>query len=205
VKAGSNVWDVGANVGLFTFSAAALAARTGFVLAIEPDVWLSHLMNRTRAELPRDQCAPVEVLCVAVSDSSRVSRLEIAARARASSHLMEAAGSTQATGTRGVQPTATLTLDFLLDYFPAPSVLKIDVETHEASVLRGASRLLREVRPAIWCEVSHENSAAVTEILHAAGYELYGAQTTPHPRIERAWFRKRLRRLTASTGRLGEK
>src|SRR6266850_1933144 len=34
------VWDVGANVGLFAFSAAAIAGPSGLVLAIEPDVWL---------------------------------------------------------------------------------------------------------------------------------------------------------------------
>src|SRR5580704_3269634 len=39
VKPGSVVWDVGANVGLFAFGAAALAGVHGFVLAIEPDIW----------------------------------------------------------------------------------------------------------------------------------------------------------------------
>src|SRR4030081_132617 len=36
VTAGSIVWDVGANVGLFSFSAAALAGRSGWGLAVEP-------------------------------------------------------------------------------------------------------------------------------------------------------------------------
>ena len=45
VRPGSVVWDVGANVGLFSFSAAALAGPGGFVLAIEPDVWLAHLLG----------------------------------------------------------------------------------------------------------------------------------------------------------------
>jgi hypothetical protein len=47
VRPGSVVWDVGANVGLFSFSAAALAGPGGFVLAIEPDVWLAHLLARS--------------------------------------------------------------------------------------------------------------------------------------------------------------
>ncbi len=188
VKPGAVVWDVGANVGLFSFCAAALSGASGFVLSIEPDFWLAHLMTRSSQELPGGRCSKVEVLCASISDSNRVSKLEIAERARASNHLLEAVGSTQARGARGVQPSVSLTLDFLLDYFPAPSVLKIDVETHEVSVLRGAARLLREVRPTIWCEVSHENSTEVTELLHAAGYELQGAATRPHPKIDRAWF-----------------
>jgi FkbM family methyltransferase len=133
-------------------------------------------------------CSKVQVLCASVSDSNRVSKLEVAERARASNHLLEASGSPQAGGSRYVQPTLSVTLDFLLDYFPAPSVLKIDVETHEASVLRGAQRVLKEARPVILCEVSHENSDQVTDILHGAGYELYGAETRPHPRTNRAWF-----------------
>src|SRR5438270_12601633 len=46
VEPGSVVWDVGANVGLFAFSAAVRAGVTGLVLTIEPDVWLADLMNR---------------------------------------------------------------------------------------------------------------------------------------------------------------
>ena len=188
VKPGSVVWDVGANVGLFSFCAAARSGRSGFVLSVEPDFWLAHLMMRSRRELPRHLCSEVEVLCASISDSNRISELEIAERARASSHLAGTVGSTQASSARYLQQTVSLTLDFLLDYFPAPAVLKIDVETHEASVLRGAARLLKEVQPTIWCEVSHENSGEVTELLHAAGYELRGAETQPHPLTDRAWF-----------------
>jgi len=190
VKPGSVVWDVGANVGLFSFCASALASRDSFVLAIEPDCWLASLISRSARALDRDKfsCSNVQVLCAAVSDSCHVSKLEVAERARASNHLVEAIGSSQASATRYTQPTAVLTLDSLLEYFPPPTVLKIDVETHEARVLLGAQRLLKEIRPTIWCEVDPANSDEVTKLLRAAGYELYGAQTRPHPPTKRAWF-----------------
>jgi len=151
---------------------------------------LAYLISRSIQEWRAGKYASsnVQVLCASISDSNRVSQLTIAERARAANYLVDAAGSTEAQGTRYIQPTVTLTLDFLLEYFPHPSVLKIDVETHETSVLMGAKRLLNEVRPTIWCEVSPQNSEDVTKILHAAGYDLSGAQTRPHQRTNRAWF-----------------
>jgi FkbM family methyltransferase len=190
VKPGAVVWDIGANVGLFSFCAASLAGRSGFVLSVEPDVWLASLVGRSAGRLAskRFPCADVKVLCASVSDSNRISQLEISERERASNHLIEASGSTQTGGARHSQPTVCVTLDFLLDYFPAPSVLKIDVEAHEVGVLKGAEKLLKKARPTIWSEVLRENSEQVTTLLKTAGYDLYGAETEPHPRIERAWF-----------------
>jgi FkbM family methyltransferase len=190
VRPGIAVWDVGANVGLFSFCAAVISGPSGFVLSVEPDFWLAHLIGRTSQELrpARLDCSPVQVLCASVSDSNRVTELNVSERARSSNHLVGALGSTQAQGSRYMQLTASLTLDFLLQYFPPPSVLKIDVETHEANVLRGGTRLLKEVRPTVWCEVSHQNSEEVTRLLNEAGYQLYGAATQPHVRTDRAWF-----------------
>jgi FkbM family methyltransferase len=189
VTPGSVVWDVGANVGLFSVCAAALAGNSGTVLAIEPDVWLASLINRTsRLLVDRGECAQILVLSAAVSDRIGVSHLAIAQRARAANYLANASGSVEARGVRYVQPTVVLTLDRLLEEYPPPSVLKIDAETHEVNILRGAGKLLQEARPKIWCEVSAENSIEVGNLLHEAGYQLYGAQTRPHPTIDRAWF-----------------
>ena len=184
VRPGSVVWDVGANVGLFSFSAAALAGPSGFVLAIEPDVWLAHLLARSAQRIQQHsaEAAPVAVLCAAASEGNRIRQLQIAERARAANHLMEAKGSSQAGGSRYQQATVTVSLDFLLDSFPAQSVLKIDVETAEVNVLRGASTLLRNRAPVIWCEVAAHNSETVLELLHQSGYELLSAAVEPGKR-----------------------
>jgi FkbM family methyltransferase len=190
VRPGVVVWDVGANVGLFAFSASAMAGPSGLVLAIEPDVWLAHLLDRSSREIAQQKlpAAPVRVLCASVSNDLRVSELEIAERARASNHLSGICGSTQTGGYRHLQPTVSVALDLLLDFFPPPSVLKIDVESHEAEVLRGAARLLESARPVIWCEVDPRNAEAVSQLLHEKNYRLFGAADDPHPPIVRAWW-----------------
>lgn len=184
VTPGAKVWDIGANLGLFAFSAAAISGPAGFVLAIEPDLWLAQLLTRSadRFRKPETQAAPVSVLCAAVAENSRITQLQIAQRSRAANSLIDAAGSPEAHGTRALQQTVTLSLDFLLDYFPAPSVLKIDVESAELSVLRGASRLLQKVRPVILCEVLPDNADAVTQVFKQNDYRMYPAQLELHER-----------------------
>jgi FkbM family methyltransferase len=190
VEPGAVVWDVGANVGLFAFSAAARAGITGLVLAIEPDIWLADLMNRSSRRIAQRKlkAAPVRVLCASVSHHPGIAELEIAERARASNHLYGVSGSTQAGGHRHIQPTVSVSLDSLLASFPAPQVLKIDVESHEAEVLRGSARLLETARPIIWAEVDPSNAASVSELFHRNHYQLFGAAIVPHPAIKRAWW-----------------
>jgi FkbM family methyltransferase len=179
VKPGACVWDIGANVGLFSFCSAALAGADGYVLAIEPDVWLAHLIHRTaQLWLQNDySAAPVAVLCSAASDASDINWLHIAERERAANYVRSAAGSSQSGGYRSTQLTASVTLDFLLKHFRPPSFLKIDVETHELQVLTGASGLLRTCRPLVWCEVSPQNYKAAFQLFSSAGYDLFNAES----------------------------
>jgi FkbM family methyltransferase len=185
VRAGQVVWDVGANVGLFSFCASALAGPSGSVVAVEPDFWLAHLLTRSARGLSRDhysETAPVAVVCAAVAEHTSISEFQIAERGRAASHLAETQGSSQAGGHRYSQQTITVSLDFLLEHFPPPSVLKIDAEAAEVKVLQGSVKLLRAARPVIWCEVSPENSEAVAKLLHEHDYEIYAAALRPAER-----------------------
>jgi FkbM family methyltransferase len=179
VRPGNVVWDVGANVGLFAFAAAALAGPKGSVLALEPDIWLTSLLHRTVARDPQSWTG-VKVLPVAASEQVGVCELKIAARGRSSNCLYE--GNSQTGGFRSSQSTLSVTLDWLLTIYPAPDVLKIDVEGAEALVLRGAEQLLSKVQPRILCEVNEDNSKEVSGILRGFGYAIYDAD---QPRASR--------------------
>lgn len=173
VHDGDNVWDVGANVGLFTFSAALRAGARGSVLAVEADTWNVGLLRRSASHPQRG--APVRILPAAASDRIGVATFNIAVRSRSTNYLDVATGSTQTGGVRQAQTVPTVTLDLLLEHFPPPDVLKIDVEGAEALVLAGAAKVLA-LRPRIVCEVAEENVPVVQRLLQQHGYSFYDGE-----------------------------
>jgi FkbM family methyltransferase len=174
LRPGQKVWDIGANVGVFGFAAAGRAGSGGRVLAVEPDPWLFGLLQRSRAANRGGMLAPVELVCAAVADRAGVARLQIATRGRAANALV-GFGSSQMGGVREELLVPTVTLDELLEATFAPDLVKVDVEGAELLVLRGAGRLLAEVRPALLLEVAESNAGAVGELLAAARYRLFDA------------------------------
>jgi FkbM family methyltransferase len=178
VGPGNTVWDIGANLGLFSFAAAVAAGPSGRVLAVEPDTALAGLLRRSAAA-NRDH-APVEVLAAAVADQESLARFHIARRSRSASYL-DGFGTTQTGGVRSTQMVPTVTLDWLAARLGMPDVIKIDVEEAEAAVLAGGTRVLG-LASAIICEVAARNAAAVRDVLSASGYSLYDGDLPPGER-----------------------
>ncbi len=183
VKPGSVVWDIGANVGLFSFAAAELAGPKGSVLAVEPDIWLAQLLRRS-ARLARGRGLDVQVLPAAIADTPGALVLTVAVRGRAANVLEVCGPSIVAGGTRERQLVPTLTLDLLLDVARPPDLLKIDVEGAEIFVLRGATRLLNEIKPIVYCEVDKPRHQEAAAIFKAAGYKLFDGDAAPEQRRE---------------------
>jgi FkbM family methyltransferase len=191
VKRGDTVWDIGANLGLFSFAAAVMAGPEGRVLAVEPDTDLVGLLRRSAAGAAGTDgavgthggagLAPVEILPAAISDDVSVARFNIARRNRATSHLA-GFGSAMAGGVRSTRLVPTVTLDWLAARFPAPDVVKIDVEGAELAVLAGAGQVLAD-SPAVICEVCGQNAAAVSSALAGHGYTLYDGDQARGERV----------------------
>jgi FkbM family methyltransferase len=174
VRSGSTVWDIGANVGLFATAASFLAGPSGTVLAVEADSWLAGLLRETARTLPMNH-ARIDVLSAAVAARNGIASFCVAQRGRAPNHLASVTGSTQAGGVRAVLQVVTVTLDWLLDWFPPPDLIKLDVEGAELECLRGASEILAHRRPTLICEIAGENAPEVGALLCAHGYTLYDA------------------------------
>jgi FkbM family methyltransferase len=171
IQPDSIVWDVGANVGVFALAAAARAAE-GQVLAIEPDIWLAGLIGKSVTLTPR-LVPRISVLPAAISSKNGVETFLIANRGRASNALESAGGRSQMGGVRKRVCVCTLTLDTLLESCPGPTFLKIDVEGAELEVLRGARRVLDEIRPVMHIEVDESLSGEVSTFLLKSNYVLF--------------------------------
>lgn len=175
VEEGMTVWDVGANVGLFSVASARRAGLAGDVVALEPDLELARLLNRSAALDAGDTEAPVTVLPLAAAADTQRMTLQVAERGRAANFVAGYHGSTQSGGSRENHQVLAVTLDWLREVLGAPHLVKIDVEGGELAVLRGARQLLREQRPSLLVEVSKRNRSEVGTLLEKAGYQLFDA------------------------------
>ena len=179
VRRGTVVWDVGANVGLFSFSAASRGAQ---VYALEADSFLVGLLRRSA----RLNGLPVKVIPLAVSDRVDLAQFHIASRGRSANHM--GLGMSDAGGTRWTEIVPCANIDWLAERLPKPDFIKIDVEAMENAVLRGGIGLLRERHPIIFCEVNEEPESRreTTRIFHDLGYRLFNVKS--HQWVDSAVF-----------------
>ena len=172
IRLGDCVWDVGANVGLFSMAASHHSGSAGSVIAIEADQDAVSLLFKTA----RHMDGRVTVLPIAVSDHDGFVRFSIARRARAA-NAIEGYGSTQTGGVLEVRTLPAWRLDGLAAHFEKPDVLKIDVEGAELRVLQGAGLLLANAKPRIYCEVTGTTRVDVVTLLQSAGYAVFDGES----------------------------
>jgi FkbM family methyltransferase len=182
VQRRSVVWAVGANIGLFAFSAAHYAGADGRVVAFEPDTWLVEMLRRSSFIQPASS-APVEVLPMAVANQCDLRKFHLSSRSRATNALE---GYGFAGGIREEQTVLAVTLDWCAQRRPVPDVIKIDVEGAELEVLIGARYILEVSRPVILCEVSSTGSPGVTALLKEMGYRIFDSGVPAARRTELA-------------------
>jgi FkbM family methyltransferase len=175
LPAGGTLWDVGANVGFFTLLGARLVGPEGHVVAWEPVGAVA--VHAGEAALRSGLDARVEVRAEAVG--ARAGEEELLVPGDASWSHLASRGNAAGTSRERV---AVTTLDAALAAgAPAPDLVKLDVEGSEGDVLRGAVRLLTEVRPALVIEV-HDTAAEICDLLDVAGYRAERIDAAGAPR-----------------------
>lgn len=170
-----SVWDVGANVGVFSVAASVRAGPAGEIVALEPDLKLARLLQRS-AQMGEDRSgAPIMVLPLAAGASAEQVEFQVATRGRSSNFVEKYGGGTQSGGVRESHRILSVSLDWLVRHVRAPDVLKIDVEGGSVAVLKGAETLIDDHRPVILIEVYEHNREQVGELLGPVGYRFFDA------------------------------
>jgi FkbM family methyltransferase len=174
VPNGGVVWDVGANVGFYTLIASRLVGD-GKVVAFEP---LPVNRDALRRNLALNGMANVEVSALAIGSHDGHARLEHRWSSGRADLQAKLDVSEQVAGAKPADSEAAEyvdvemgTLDSQLERFPAPSLLKMDIEGGEVGALEGASELLSKHRPTVICEF-HGTNGPVTDLLEGQGYSL---------------------------------
>ncbi len=163
-------FDVGSHIGLYSMLLTAIFP-SGHVraTAFEPTPATGDLL----AELVDRNDLPVELVRRAVADEEGTATLYLSDKAESSNSLAEGFRE----GSESVE-VATTTIDaYCRESGRSPDLIKIDVETLEARVLRGASATLRDRRPSVVCELlpaaNEDDTREVLSELEASSYHLY--------------------------------
>jgi FkbM family methyltransferase len=179
VRPGDCVFDIGANIGFYTARLSHLVGPHGHVFAFEPAPETFHLLayNARLFSFPN-----VTLLNAAVSDTSGFAGLAVPTGEDGlpdfyGAHLVDSAAG---------RSVFRLPVD-ALSVTGRVSFVKIDVEGHELSALRGMEHLLAEQSPVIVLEGIRED---VREFLRSFGYVGHHRDGSPNtvflpPRVRR--------------------
>lgn len=167
-RPGQCVFDIGANLGYYTLLASRLVGPAGRVMAFEP---FPENITQIERHLALNQSHNVTVVPAAVCDNDGTARFQTGA-AREMGHLSNEGGLTVR--------TVSLDAGIARGEWPAPDVMKIDVEGAESSVLAGAAHLLETHHPTIIlaCHGSGQFRDCSERLVHA-GYQLESNQYEP--------------------------
>jgi FkbM family methyltransferase len=187
LRPGQVAVDIGCHKGAYTYWMRRRVGTAGKVLAFEPQPRQVAYLRTAFSSLPFEN---VVLVPVALSDKVGRARLhvptgagmthaasleQVGAASRAEPNPPRLGGSTPAHSS--VHDVEVTTLDaFFADEPRGPAFLKIDVEGHELSVLRGGRVTLERYRPTLLveCEARHRPDGDVRpvfEFLRALGYE----------------------------------
>jgi FkbM family methyltransferase len=168
VANGACVYDVGANCGQSTLHLAKAVGREGRVVAFEP---VGSNFKRLVKNIELNGLSHVIPVCAAASNSDGEGTFEFD-EANSTQGRLISAGQTRSVRQLKVQQ---LRLDSYQERgWPAPSLLKVDVEGGAQAVLMGAKKIFSTCRPTLYIELHSANEqSAVLDLLREHAYRAY--------------------------------
>jgi FkbM family methyltransferase len=189
------LFDIGAHFGVFSLGAAHFGGRA---VAVDPSPIATKMIE---TEIALNKCADrVQVLQAAVSDVNGEMGL-LSSGTFSEGYFKVERGRIAS----DLTPTQAMTVDQMVVRYGVPSHIKIDVEGHEASVLRGARSTLESSAPFLFLELHNEMVSAdggdphtALDLVTTLGYKTFDLAGQP---IEReAILRKPIIRIVAEHG-----
>jgi FkbM family methyltransferase len=174
VSDGETLWDIGANIGIYSLYAALRPAVS--VYAFEPSGFNFGVLVEHIALNEKSAC--IKPLCIALGDKTGIAELNMTniESGHAGNALGEARNQFENFKTVFTQSIPAYTIDDFIEQFhlQAPDHIKLDVDGIEPKILAGAEKTLRNVK-SILIEVEGENAEHADTLiephLHRAGFE----------------------------------
>ena len=173
------LFDIGASYGVFSFAAAHFG---GTSVAVDPSpiaTWLIDLESQLNGYEKR-----VRIVKACASDTSGEAQM-LSAGVFSDGYFQM----TQGRSRKELTKTREVTIDELADQFGPPTHIKIDVEGHEAAVLRGGRRTLLRWAPLLFLELHNEmirseghDPSSVLDDLAELGYKMFITSGSPSGR-----------------------
>lgn len=153
IKEGDIVYDIGANVGLYTILCAKKTGDEGLVVSFEPEPLSYKKLNEN---IKLNELKNVRTYSIALSDFNGKTKLNITGEGKANHNIRPLKRNIS---NKQQIEVDTRRLDDLIveDNLPKPDLIKIDIEGAELNALRGMESLLKEQDDLlIVCEVHTE-------------------------------------------------
>ena len=180
VSPGETAVDAGANFGFYTAYLSGLVGPRGRVCSFEPVPLTFDMLKYNVRKLPMPN---VQLFNCALSDRSGTAKMRVPMFESGTQNYYQArlaSGEVTADDSKTREVAVeTVTLDEALHGIDHISLIKVDVEGHEAPALRGAQAIIHDHRPALLVEMSGDlddprstGSTLVAE-LRKEGYGVY--------------------------------
>ena len=184
VRPGDHCLDVGANIGVHTVRLAKLTGPGGLVTAVEPDPGLAVRLGRNVA---LNGLENVRVVNAAATDRAGEMTLYRPGELDTNRGRASLVRHPYLTGASTTVPGRTL--DEICGGNPV-SLIKIDVEGHESTVVRGATQVLGRSAPAVifeyWPEILDDPRDTPFDWLADQGYDMFQIRADRHALTGRA-------------------
>lgn len=187
VQPGSIVWDIGANIGLYTIAAARNAGASGLVVAWEPAP-ATHADLRSHVHLNK-----VAATCELRQEALGRENGQFSFNLQPDPSTNRLRG--EAIRISSIEVRVRTLDDCLFDSAYPPQVIKLDIEGAEIDALKGGLRLLQNVRPMVLLAVHPQfvgeygySISELVALVKDAGYISFSLEGREQPAVEYAEY-----------------